>query len=355
VQVICIAKNPSSNQFITGTYTVEFSPSGYVRPDPPRYEAGDLTLRGAEISRQPYFFLVYCFYYLNEELQDLLLGGLAKYIGPEQGWGNLIDYTSIGASFVGYIAISWTVAAMPKWDAEDLFGLWTFQDNHDFHQLSIGLFLILVSFKGIKFTKNIPIMARVGNTFGKCVVELSVFCIVLMILLLAFALAFNVIFCTSTDQFATLGISVVTCFLGLTGSMDPAEMFSAEPIMGPTLYAVYLFVVLFTAFTIVIAIISDGYEEVKDAEIESGGLVTFVKYLTPFQKQPEGEEEEEVTLSDIAQQIKFLQQQVAHQAGSVCIGEMPAALNGQQISQNACGESESGAGETNPIFGQARL
>jgi len=290
VQVMCFANNPSADQYITAFYTVEFCHSGLIRADIPRYRVHSLTEMAVDFTSAPYYALIFFFYYLDEELDQVYTEGYIKYAC----WGDLTDIICITTSLTMYVTMGFVISVMPSWAEEDMFSLLSYEAAIDAHQRSAAFFMIFLSIKGIKFTWNIPVMATIGKTFSSALVQLGLFCIVLMMLLLGFSLAFNVMFCTNTDEFATMSVSIVTVFLGLTGSMDPGPMFKTEPICGPLLYAAYIFAVLFTALTIVIAIISDAFEDAKKDHVPDGvvkRLAEYIHLLEPLEALS-GEEQE---------------------------------------------------------------
>ena len=49
---------------------------------------------------------------------------------------------------------------------------------------------------------------------------------------------------------------------------------AAQPVVGPVLYVAYVTTVLFVVFTILIAIISDAYEDSKHVTPNSKGVVS---------------------------------------------------------------------------------
>eukprot|EP00657_Telonema_sp_P-1_P004190 TRINITY_DN19675_c0_g1_i1.p2 TRINITY_DN19675_c0_g1~~TRINITY_DN19675_c0_g1_i1.p2 ORF type:complete len:102 (-),score=37.72 TRINITY_DN19675_c0_g1_i1:79-384(-) len=74
-------------------------------------------------------------------------------------------------------------------------------------------------------------------------------------MLFGFGVLFNLIFSsTAMNSFNTLQISMFSLFRGLLGDVDVDGLTSASPIVGPLLFCLYVTVVLFVAFTILIAV-----------------------------------------------------------------------------------------------------
>jgi len=63
------------------------------------------------------------------------------------------------------------------------------------------------------------------------------------------------------------------------GAIDAVELDRHSPGFGGLLYGSFLTIVLFTAFTIIIAIIADAYEDVKDEPVKGGVLHSSYHYV----------------------------------------------------------------------------
>eukprot|EP00658_Telonema_sp_P-2_P067896 TRINITY_DN5683_c0_g1_i4.p1 TRINITY_DN5683_c0_g1~~TRINITY_DN5683_c0_g1_i4.p1 ORF type:complete len:325 (-),score=61.60 TRINITY_DN5683_c0_g1_i4:282-1256(-) len=133
--------------------------------------------------------------------------------------------------------------------------------------------------KGLKYTWNIPIMCNIGNTFSHAFVPVGLLLVVVFFLLFGFAVVFQIKFAASQMvSFNSLGRSLFSVFRGLLGDMDTDGIFAAAPSFGPILFCLYVTVVLFVAFTILIALICESFAAVMDDEPQDGFIVNMVAW-----------------------------------------------------------------------------
>lgn len=278
VQSTCFLVNPSIGKVMVIMHILEFTNSGLVRPHQTPLTISMNLGAGRELGSYATVSapLLYFFYHLAVEIEDVRLQGMDALTAKT--FGNAIDYFALMAAFALYVTGGLHTAYTPG-EMGHIDHFWSWMSYHTLWQQINGIFLMLLVFKGLKFTSNIPVMAPLGNTFAYCAKEMLLFCCVLMGLLLAFSFPFNIIFCTVTEEFGTFAQSVFTVFLGLVGGMQTASLFSANPVLGPVLFASYLFVVLFTAFTLIIALITDAYEKVKDNAVPKGACHHIAKQI----------------------------------------------------------------------------
>ena len=62
-------------------------------------------------------------------------------------------------------------------------------------------------------------------------------------------------------------LSLLVLPLPLAPTLTESLTLALTEVLGPVLFASYLFVVLFTAFTLIIALITDAYEKVKEPDL----------------------------------------------------------------------------------------
>jgi len=109
-------------------------------------------------------------------------------------------------------------------------------------------------------------MASIGGTFNKAVWGTLAFTGLMAVLMFSFAMLFNAVFCTALPQYGTLVDSMRTVVIdGIMGAIDADQLDQANPNIGSLIYALYLTVVLFTGFTIMIAIIADACKPPRPA------------------------------------------------------------------------------------------
>jgi len=274
VQMSCTAEVPTQNLLLYFLYSAEFTSAGLMRPSFPYIGTSFINPKFSPQDKVDCIAL-FAWYYLIEELQDLFAKGWKGYMGGT-GMTNAIDIISCIMCLVTlglfYDSIGW---------------LKGFDNNHFYSQMAAaqyfqwfaGWLMFFVVIKGTKFARNIPVMRTCGDTMSACKIELLLFTIMLLLLLLAFAFIFNSVFSTRVDDYATLGRSLMSLFRGMVGDMEYDDIYFNEPVMGPFLYMFYLTAVLFVGFTILIAVISAGYDRACSMPVRDGMVTAATGYI----------------------------------------------------------------------------
>jgi hypothetical protein len=187
VQVGCYIWNSNTNQNAYAFYSVEFLSSGRVLPNPPKITVAafaDDTMPAVDIA------LVFAFFYLSQEVQELVLKGPMRYFF-NAGIMNLVDLMAIfltfGMAVQRYVCLGMTTSRVSA-------HYWTLASCQSDMGILAGLAMFCVLMKLVKFTKNVPIMCRITDTFGDVAVSIAVFMVVMMILFAAFGMLFNMIY-----------------------------------------------------------------------------------------------------------------------------------------------------------------
>jgi len=274
VQMSCVAEVPTQNLLLYFLYSAEFTSAGLMRPSFPYIGTSFINLKFTPDDKVDVIAL-FAWYYFIEELQDLFGRGWRKYLGST-GMTNFIDNVTVIMCLTTlglfYDSVGW---------------LKGFNNNHFYSQMATaqyfqwfaGWLMFFVVIKGTKFARNIPVMRTCGDTMSACKIELLLFTVMLLLLLLAFAFIFNSVFSTRVDDYATLGRSLMSLFRGMVGDMDYDDIYFNEPVMGPFLYMFYLTAVLFVGFTILIAVISAGYDRACAMPVRDGMVTAGAGYL----------------------------------------------------------------------------
>jgi len=216
--------------------------------------------------------LVYFFFSIAEEFQDVYAEGMHTYI-IKAGYMNIIDWcgllTCLGV-FVDCLAYYGNQNGLkgiraPYPAVAALLDL----------QRTCGYAMFFVIIKSLKFTKTIPVMCSIGNCFAHVMVPITLFAVVIVILQFAFASLGNLAFCTSLVQFDTISASSFSMFRGLLGDVDVDGFLDVDSVFGSWFFVVYVFVVLWVCMTMLIAIVSVSYDSVQDIPPQEGtaGLV----------------------------------------------------------------------------------
>merc|ERR1711904_165418 len=120
-------------------------------------------------------------------------------------------------------------------------------------------------------------MRTCADTIGACKLELILFTFMLFILLLAFAFIFNMTFSTRVDEYSTIWFSLISLFRAGTGDIDYDALYFNEPELAPWVYIFYLTVSMFVGFTILIAVITAGYDRACELPPRKGVFNSTVK------------------------------------------------------------------------------
>eukprot|EP00658_Telonema_sp_P-2_P052364 TRINITY_DN4056_c0_g2_i3.p3 TRINITY_DN4056_c0_g2~~TRINITY_DN4056_c0_g2_i3.p3 ORF type:complete len:402 (+),score=78.30 TRINITY_DN4056_c0_g2_i3:1726-2931(+) len=271
--------------------TIEFLTSGQVKPMEPRVVLSPYPYSSPS---QVYLPLVIGLYILCEELQDLIVGGAKSYI-VAAGWLNTFDWLALISLFLLWVISNLFHGVMPMINVSfDMRGdtSWTLALVVEYYHTFLGMACFCMIIKGLKFTNNIPIMCNISNTFSHSLVPVGLLLIVVFFLLFGFAVIFNLNFAVSQmNSFDDLGTSLFSVFRGLLGDIDTEGIYAAAPTLGPILFCVYVTVVLFVAFTILIAMICESFNAVSEDSPREGFVISALAWYQSRGAAPSPAEE----------------------------------------------------------------
>jgi len=140
----------------------------------------------------------------------------------------------------------------------------------------------LAWFKIISYLSLAPEFALVTNTLYKSAAGVSNFFLIFMICMLAFSFAFNIAFGTELEAYATHFSSMSSLMKALLGDFDWDALVDTHHILGPFLFVLFECVSVFVILNLLIAIISEAYEDAKaglkeSADVEMGREI--VEYM----------------------------------------------------------------------------
>ncbi|PAA75824.1 hypothetical protein BOX15_Mlig005060g3, partial [Macrostomum lignano] len=140
----------------------------------------------------------------------------------------------------------------------DFLSYWQQQFNHG---IAITVFFAWVKiFKYISFNKT---MTQLSSTLGACAKDLMGFAIMFFIVFFAFAQLGYLIFGTQVKDFREFQQSVFTLFRIILGDFDFNSLQTANRVLGPIFFILYVFFVFFVLINMFLAIINDTYSQVK--------------------------------------------------------------------------------------------
>lgn len=281
VMVQCTIWNPNNNVVAYSYYAVEFRSSGKVLPNEPIVSVAAWNQNTGPLVDVGFLF---AYYYLAEELTEFIRrGGLKNYFLSDHNGSlvfnilNVIDLATIAATYV--MTVMWynTMSLATSADSDHHWSIAAAQDDLNV-MTSVALFLVI--FKVMKYTRKIPVMCHIHNTFADVMGKILVFLILMMVLFFAFAVMFNKMFSLKLmEEFGTLQRSLIGMFQLMNGDLDVDALITQQPIAGAVLYVVFVVFTVFIAFTILIAIIVDSYDNVKDRSAEPGFVVSLANRL----------------------------------------------------------------------------
>lgn len=127
--------------------------------------------------------------------------------------------------------------------------------------IAIAVFLAWIKiFKYISFNKT---MTQLSSTLGKCAKDLAGFAVMFFIIFLAFTQLGYLLFGTQVKDFSNFKNSFFTLFRIILGDFDFDQLESANRVLGPIFFMMFVFFVFFVLINMFLAIINDTYSEVK--------------------------------------------------------------------------------------------
>jgi len=147
-------------------------------------------------------------------------------------------------------------------------------------------FLLVIKF--IKLFNRVPQLNSLGRTILLSVPQMSVFLIVLGVVLISFTLVFYQLFCDCLVEFQSMQDSLFTMVRSLKGDFpDLVVMKKRQGIIAVALFSIYMILILFTALSILISIMSESYAKVDGneeimAECDNGSFMTMYYFLYAF-------------------------------------------------------------------------
>jgi len=280
VQMSCKGINANTDQSFVAIYTLEISAAGFVSPMPPMIHTEIYHKDDSSESMSINALLLFAFYYLNEEVAEIIIHGWQQYLF-EKGWLNMLDCVGILAAFGAYTTMQISSVNQPtSWGTSYLkysyrTGMYAQTAAQQSFQIWLAAACFLLWFKALKFTCNVPVMASIGNTFSKSINKILMFVVVMGALFMAYGTAFNILLCTKMASYGSFWNTMEQIVInGLMGAMDYETIAVNLPHVGPIIYSSYLFSVLFVGFTILISIIADSYEDAKNEPVKDGMITT---------------------------------------------------------------------------------
>jgi hypothetical protein len=145
----------------------------------------------------------------------------------------------------------------------------------------MGLNAVVTWLKILKYLNLFPHLSMLSITLRNAAYPVISFSVMFFIVFLSCGQAFLLAFGPSLRDFSTFGEAMMSLFRALLGDFDYPSLADADPVVGPILFSVYIFLVLFVLLNMFIAILTEAYEKAKvevfgDAVHVSKGIRTHV-------------------------------------------------------------------------------
>jgi hypothetical protein len=217
------------------------------------------------------FELLFCLmilYYLVEEVTEFYKDPYEyiRHFWNYVDWLNLILFAAtISLRVVLYFAVS-NLNVTPTSTQYVSFTYVGYLAAQEMNVNAINGFIMF--FKLFKYLSIFPRLALLSDTISNAVVDLLSFFFMFFIVFLGFSIAFYISMGRDAFGFSTIPRSMLTLFQAALGGFDFEEIQSANRVLGPILFVLYMLLVFYILANMFIAIISGSYEQVRE-EVEA--------------------------------------------------------------------------------------
>jgi len=152
----------------------------------------------------------------------------------------------------------------------------------------MGVNAVVTWLKILKYLNLFPHLSMLSITLRNAAYPAVSFSVMFGIVFCSCGQAFLLAFGPNLRDYSTFGKSIMSLFRALLGDFDYPSLEDADPVVGPILFTIFIFLVLFVLLNMFIAILTEAYEKAKvevfgDAVHEREecweGAVPFLEYL----------------------------------------------------------------------------
>eukprot|EP01064_Diplonema_japonicum_P030190 TRINITY_DN5062_c0_g2_i1.p1 TRINITY_DN5062_c0_g2~~TRINITY_DN5062_c0_g2_i1.p1 ORF type:complete len:1040 (+),score=174.13 TRINITY_DN5062_c0_g2_i1:25-3120(+) len=133
-----------------------------------------------------------------------------------------------------------------------------------------AMFVYLRSFYFLKLNPRLNLLTR---TIGVARDEILAILLIFMFVFIAFALMCYVVYGHVDENYRTLGQSTISLMLMLLGDFDYIALREAQRIFTPIFFALFQVLTVFLLFNMVVAVLSDAFNEVQENKYHDRKLV----------------------------------------------------------------------------------
>jgi len=277
---------PQAKTAVSVTVMIELPTTGEIRVAPFEFSVFGNHLsedfwkngrgHGFQEDNRTHALLSFLLFFFFQEWLELRKGGYRSYFTSKWNVMDLVSY--IGLIVVVAIVLSsqyyWPNVydeTIESGSQDNFIPVATSAKYLDYSRRVFSLVSIFFSFRMLEYFSGINAFKKISRTFGVSMNNLAVFVVFFVLAMLGFAEAFMVCFSNKIYDYSSILHSFYSCTRALIGDVDAGALAEADPIFGRLFFMVMVFVMLFTLLTILIAIISEGYETAKE-QIDSGGI-----------------------------------------------------------------------------------
>jgi hypothetical protein len=279
--------NANLDLFVTVRILNEFLASGYVSSMPicralrlNRYPMNTFT-NFIEVGAQGAVAFIWATYFL-EEIRELRQQGLKQYFSVFWNTMDVANLAIFGIVFYIRVTTSFNVNALfQSTDASQLsssklqnLGFWIDVEN----QL-VGLNAVLMFCKILKYLASHPRFNRVTRTISHSLGDILAFFLIFGVSLFGFALGGVLILGNDDFAFHQPSKSVSSLLLAVFGDFDYEAISSANRVLGPLFFFSWMLYAAIILLNMAIAIISEAFVHVLQADIELGDVDDMWDYM----------------------------------------------------------------------------
>jgi len=115
----------------------------------------------------------------------------------------------------------------------------------------MGLNAVVTWLKVLKYLNLFPHLSMLSITLRNAIYPVISFSVMFFIVFLSCGQAFLLAFGPNLRDFSTFGEAMISLFRALLGDFDYPSLADADPVVGPVLFTVFIFLVLFVLLNMV--------------------------------------------------------------------------------------------------------
>jgi len=305
VHLTCQFINRNINMNATIRYVVEFTNAGLTRPYSPFIHATHKIETDNDDDPRRSFSLVLLFgmwslmeNILIESYDDNVLTGKG-HGALREGWrwwlptlprahpANIINVAIFAVSTVVQyyrLAAAWyrPTETYPMFSGYIYSKAVSVEENHFW----FAILILLVCLEAVFMCDSIPYLNIIGRTLAASIGPIVMFTLVFGLIMYGFTVLFYIVYQSSIPTFSTMPQAFFALFRGMLGDVPLDDMLFAKPLLTPGLFMTFCFLTLFVVFTVLIAVISDAYQEVledkegqKLDQDDEGGVAVILRFV----------------------------------------------------------------------------